>query len=385
MSAALRSVLPLFTRERQAGRPLVLATVVRTEGPTYTKPGAPMLIAHSGEYAGLLSGGCLEGDLAEHGREVLQSGAARLVHYDTQGPEDLLFGLGSGCEGAMDILLQRLDAAGDWQPMARLASAWQARRSDGLLLVAHSDNVALPAGCGVFLGDAETFGIIDAEAIATIAALAADFTTQEASRFLPHVLPGVDLLQMIETPSPRVLILGAGPDAQPLAELCSFLGWSPTVIDHRPRYALPERFPGAECVFDGGPQALSSLLQAKSTDSERYAAAVVMSHHFASDRNYLAALAESSIPYIGLLGPAMRRERLLLQLDSHAARLGSRLHSPVGLDLGAVSPEEIALAIVAEIQATLAGREGTGSLSRHHIPALPPLQSTRPAADSVIG
>jgi xanthine/CO dehydrogenase XdhC/CoxF family maturation factor len=385
MSAALRSVLPLFTRERQAGRPLVLATVVRTDGPTYTKPGAPMLITDGGEYAGLLSGGCLEGDLAEHGREVLGSGATQLLHYDTHGPDDLLFGLGSGCEGAMDILLQRLDAAGDWQPMSRLASAWQARRSDGLLLIARSDNAALPAGSGVFLGDAETFGITDVAAIASVAALAADFTTQGASRFLPHVLPGVDLLQLIETPSPRVLILGAGPDALPVAELCSFLGWSPTVIDHRPRYALPERFPGAECVFDGGPQALSSLLRAKTMNSECYAAAIVMSHHFVSDRNYLAALAESSIPYIGLLGPAMRRERLLLQLDAQGARLGSRLHSPVGLDLGAVSPEEIALAIVAEIQATLAGREGAGSLSRPHSPALPPLQSTMPAADSVTG
>src|ERR1700678_4620064 len=101
MSAVLRSVMPLFRRERDAGHSLLLATVVQTSGPTYTKPGALMLIAQPGEYAGLLSGGCLEGDLAEHGREVLERGGTRLLHYDSHGPEDLLFGLGSGCEGAM--------------------------------------------------------------------------------------------------------------------------------------------------------------------------------------------------------------------------------------------------------------------------------------------
>src|ERR1700722_783163 len=102
MSAVLRSVMPLFRREREAGRALLLATVVQTSGPTYTKPGALMLIAESGEYAGLLSGGCLEGDLAEHGRQVLADGHPKLVRYDTHGPDDLVFGLGSGCEGAMD-------------------------------------------------------------------------------------------------------------------------------------------------------------------------------------------------------------------------------------------------------------------------------------------
>jgi xanthine dehydrogenase accessory factor len=382
LSAAIRSVLPLFTRERQAGRALVLATVVRTEGPTYTKPGAVMLIAQSGEYAGLLSGGCLEGDLAEHGHKVLQGGTARLLRYDSHGPEDLLFGLGSGCEGAMEILLQRLDLADNWQPMTRLASAWQARRSEGLLLVARSEDPAILPGCGAFLGDTQTFGFGGTGAAPELATLVADYTALGASRYLPQVLPGIDILQLIESPSPRLLLLGAGPDAQPVAELSSFLGWSITVIDHRPRYAQVARFPGAERVLDGGPPSLLNALKASSTDTERYAAAIVMSHHFVSDRHYLAALATSDIPYIGLLGPAMRRERLLEQLGPQAALLGNRLHSPIGLDLGAGSPEEIALAIVAEIQATLAGRDGTRSLSARRVASPAPLQSGRPTTET---
>jgi xanthine/CO dehydrogenase XdhC/CoxF family maturation factor len=176
-------------------------------------------------------------------------------------------------------------------------------------------------------------------------------------------VPGADLLELIEAASPRVLLVGAGPDALPVAELSVFMGWSLTVIDHRPHYAQPERFPGAERVLDGGPPALTTLLRKESSASDRFAAAIVMSHHFVSDRNYLAALAASDIPYIGLLGPAVRCERLLSQLGATAAILGTRLRSPVGLDLGAASPEGIALAIVAEIQATLTGRQHVGSLN----------------------
>ena len=360
MSGSLRALLPLFQLERDSGRPLVLATVVRTDGPTYTKAGALMLIAQSGQYSGLLSGGCLEGDLAEHGRTVLKDGRPKLVRYDMHGPDDLLFGLGSGCEGAMDILLQRLDVAGGWQPMARLASASQARRLEGLLLVVRSEDSVLPAGSGVFISDGASFG--GAEAIA-LGPLVQEQRAYGSNRFMLEALPSVDVLGLIATPAPRVLLLGAGADAQPVAQLAAFLGWNLTVIDHRPHYAQPERFPQAERVLDGGPAALEELLQAGPIHCERFAAAIVMSHHFLSDRNYLAALATTDIPYVGLLGPNVRRERLTSQLGAHAARLYGRLHSPVGLDLGADTPEAIALAIVAEIQGILAGRERIGSLS----------------------
>jgi xanthine/CO dehydrogenase XdhC/CoxF family maturation factor len=369
--------MPLFRREREAGRALLLATVVQTSGPTYTKPGALMLIAESGEYAGLLSGGCLEGDLAEHGREVHQRGVPRLLHYDAHGPEDLLFGLGSGCEGAMDILVQRLGHTENWQPMTRLASAWQSRRAEGLLLVVRSENEDLPAGSGVFFGDTEPFGSASAAGQAALAALAADRVPDGPSRFIPQALPGVDLLELIEAAAPRVLLLGAGPDALPVAELVVFMGWSLTVIDHRPHYAQRERFPGAERVLEGGAQALSTLLRNEPSGSDRFAAAIVMSHHFITDRNYLAALAGSDIPYIGLLGPAVRCDRLLSQSGAAAMALGTRLRSPVGLDLGGTNPEGIALAIVAEIQATLTGRQRVGPLNVPRAAASPSMAVIR--------
>jgi xanthine dehydrogenase accessory factor len=381
MSSSLRALLPLFQRERASGRDVVLATVVRTDGPTYTKPGALMLIARSGEYAGLLSGGCLEGDLAEHGRAVFNDGKAKLVRYDMHGPDELVFGLGSGCEGAMDILLQRLDAAGSWQPMTRLVSEWQAHRSEGVLLVVRSEDDALPAGSGAFISDAQPFGSVAAGALVP---MAQEQRAYGSNRFVSQALPGVDVLALIETPAPRVVLLGAGRDAEPFAELASFLGWSLTVIDHRPHYAQAERFPHAELVLDGGPPALAQLLLAARSPSSCYAAAIVMSHHFLSDRNYLAALANSDIPYIGLLGPAVRRERLLANLGTLAVRLRSRLHSPVGLDLGAGTPETIALAIAAEIQGSLAERERVASMSTPSDSQIPFSSLTRQSPEHIV-
>jgi xanthine/CO dehydrogenase XdhC/CoxF family maturation factor len=135
------------------------------------------------------------------------------------------------------------------------------------------------------------------------------------------------------------------------------------VVDHRSHYAQAGRFPGAESVLDGGVPALRTLLAAEHTAPRPFDAAIVMSHHFASDQNYLDALSASAIPYVGLLGPALRRERLLAALGARAQALRSRLRSPVGLDLGARSPESIALAIVAEIHARLYGRETITPLS----------------------
>jgi xanthine/CO dehydrogenase XdhC/CoxF family maturation factor len=363
MSTSLQRLLPLFERERARAEAMVLATVVHTAGPTYTKPGAQMLIARGGEYAGLLSGGCLEGDLSDRAGRVFQTGAAELVHYDMRGPDDLLFGLGSGCEGAMDILLQRVDPTNAWRPLTRLAETWTARRSERLLLVVRSTASPAPyeAGDGIFINDGEPFGIDDGPGVQALQQLGARLQSGCGNRLLQQGLPGTDVFVLEQAAPPRLLLLGAGPDAQPVVMLAVFLGWSPTVIDHRSHYARPARFPGAEAVIEGGPQVLTELLQSK--DSRPFNAAIVMSHHLATDLRYLRALAGSEIPYIGLLGPASRRDRLLGDLGSTADAIGARLRAPVGLDLGASSPEAIALSIIAEIQATLSGHVSMGPLS----------------------
>ncbi len=145
---------PLYDRARLSNEPLVLATVIRTGGSTYAKPGAQMLIAADGEYAGLLSGGCLEGDLREHAREVAASGQARIVSYDLRSTTDQLFGLGAGCEGAMDVLLTRVSAAEQWQPLATWPKAIALHREQRICL-RHREHAtpAFPLGSMVASGD----------------------------------------------------------------------------------------------------------------------------------------------------------------------------------------------------------------------------------------
>jgi xanthine/CO dehydrogenase XdhC/CoxF family maturation factor len=368
MSTSLQRLLPLYEREQARAEAMVLATVIRTAGPTYTKPGAQMLIARSGEYAGLLSGGCLEGDLSERAGRVFRSGGAELVHYDMRGPDDLLFGLGSGCEGAMDILLQRVDSGTAWQPLARLVAAWKARRPERLLLMVHAGpqpaapvaGAGYPAGVGIFIDDGAPFGPGSDSWAQPLRQLGNSLQPHQGSRLLPQALAGADIFLLEQTAPPRLLLLGAGPDAQPVAALAVFLGWSPTIIDHRSHYARAERFPGAEAVIEGGSKALQALLTGA---QQPYDAAIVMSHHLPTDLGYLRVLAGSTLPYIGLLGPASRRDRLLADLGAAAGAIAARLRAPVGLDLGATSPETIALSIVAEIQAALAGSASMAPMS----------------------
>lgn len=335
------------------GEPLVLATVAQTLGSTYRKAGAQMLIAGDGRVAGLLSGGCLEADLMERALAVLKSGEAATVHYDTRSSDDVIWGIGLGCEGAMTILLTRLDRNNDYQPFAFAAHCRYEQLDSRFALVTESRSAAFPLGTAVWPQSKHSVpeAISEAMRVPTPrgAGIAADMIVNDDATFL--IVP-------IELP-PRLLLLGAGPDAMPLVEIAGLMNWQVTVLDHRPAYSVAERFPRARRV---------ALKQAAELPEElqrgQYDAAVVMSHHLLSDQAYLAALADSSIAYIGLLGPAPRRIRLMSELGARAALLGGRLYGPIGLDIGARSPETIALAIVAEIQAVLAGKSG-GSFSKH--------------------
>jgi len=344
----------LLERIRADATPCVLATVVATAGSTYRKPGARMLIMADGSHVGLLSGGCLEADLKIHAQQVLADGVPRAIEYDMRGPDDILFGIGAGCEGAMRLLLE---TAGPGSPAAAaLLSAGRATSSGvSTSLVTVHDAVDLA------LGTYGTHPPLPALLIATAEQALAAGASRDFSLDLPDAdVPGVALptrhLQafiQVLAPPPHLLLCGAGPDAEPVVSIAQTLGWRVTVADHRPAYAdaLAARFPRAE-VHLSEPRLLRSTLELDGCH-----AAVVMSHHLASDLAYLRELAEAGAPaYVGLLGPMSRRQRLAAELGPAAAKLESRIRGPVGIDLGAVTPEAIALAIVGQIHAWLAAR-----------------------------
>ena len=171
--------------------------------------------------------------------------------------------------------------------------------------------------------------------------------------WLERARDGAKIFGLPLTLPPRVLLLGAGPDTLPVVDFASRLGWKVTLVDHRPAYAQASRFPAADRVVQTRPDELASAV-----DLRGFTAAVVMSHHLPSDLAYLLALAKTEIPYVGLLGPAIRREKLLSDMGDEAASLRPRLRAPVGLALGGRAPESIALAIIAEIHAFVHGSEG---------------------------
>jgi xanthine dehydrogenase accessory factor len=346
MDSVLGPLLPLFQRERAAGRALALGILVHTAGSTYRKPGAMLLIAADGEYAGLISGGCLEGDLGERARAVIEGGQASLVTYDLRNADDLVWGLGLGCEGAMHILLLRVGPREEWQPLAHLAAALEAHTPTAIGVVTESRDGQVPVGALLLPSANAPVALLEPEVLAALArapgARAVSWLAGAGERWklllLPLALP------------PRVLLLGAGPDALPVVDFAVRLHWRVTLIDHRPAYAVPSHFPLAERVLLARPEEI-----AEAVDLGDFAAAVVMSHHLPSDLEYLRALNASPLSYIGLLGPPARREKLLSELGSGAVRLRPRLRAPVGFNLGGRTPESIALAVVAEIHAFIHG------------------------------
>jgi xanthine/CO dehydrogenase XdhC/CoxF family maturation factor len=373
---SLRHLCDQFHAWRQEGREMVLATVIATAGSTYSKAGAQMLIADGQFHRGLLSGGCLEGDLMLRARTCLDDGRARRVSYDMRDrTEDEIWGLGLGCDGALDILLQPLQAASGWEPFAAIARTVAAGTPGALALIVDVDGEEasswLGTACVVTQGTAASRPAGSGEAAdATLALLAQRCREALASntgeRTQVRAGDGA-LLDVLITPIAlpvRLLVLGAGPDTVPLLRMARELGWYVTQADHRPAsLATAAAQAPVDASIEAAPGRLHETLAVDDFD-----AVIVMTHHLASDRAHLVELAGSHIPFIGLLGPAARRRRLLADVTRELSGdqgspalaggphggLAARTHGPVGLDLGARDPAGIALSILAQVQQFLA-------------------------------
>ena len=345
-----------FYREHRDLESMVLGTVVATQGSTYRKPGAMMLIASDSSYQGLISGGCLEADLAAHAREVFADGKTRKVCYDMSHGDDFAWGLGLGCDGIIHLMLQRLDRRENFGFLEVLDNAWSQRSSGLLGLVTSSTDAAYSAGdfalnCGDQLSTGDPLlidSVLKHEGVSVSSG-------HDMSRryWTDSVDTGSGTLELLLTPMmppPALLICGAGHDAVPVARLATEMGWDCTIVDHRPGFARAERFPASCSVKVIQPEELS-----QHTDLDKLDAAILMTHHLGHDRSYLSQVVDATLPYIGLLGPRSRRDRLLSEIGAPLVHV----HGPAGLDIGAEMPESIALAIIAEIHAFLNKRDGS--------------------------
>ncbi len=342
----------------QSDDSFVLATIIETFGSTYQKAGARMLIAGDGELTGLLGGGCFERDLIEHARSVFETGAAKIVFYDMRAPDDAIWGLGLGCNGAVRIFLQLLMAADDFSPLNIIAEAGENHQAGILVTICESEHPDFPVAHSQFLPASS----IEGRQFSSFP-FAVQIESHQKPRLEAHAIGGKSInafFDPIQPPS-QLLVLGAGADAVPLVKCAKALGWRVTVADHRSGYVKRGRFSLADRLLHLQPYELASKVRL-----DQFSAIVLMTHNIEYDRRFLNEIAGCCIPFIGLLGPVHRRDRLLKSLDDKASQIRDRVFGPVGLDIGAETPEEIALSIMAGIHAELKGRNGGQmSLSDH--------------------
>ncbi|WP_223513429.1 XdhC family protein [Pseudomonas sp. GL-R-26] len=345
----------------------VLATVVKVEGSAYRRPGARMLIPLFGQTVGTISGGCLEQELARKAWWLTESGGAVVRRYSTAAQEEedaddedaaLTFGL--GCNGTVHVLLERHDAGKRsllLDVLQRVKATGQPAALATVIAAGRTARVRVGArmGLNAFMNACEG---IRCQALQH--ALQGDLRSTLARRKSQLMIYGsgadeVEVFLEYIAPQRRLMIFGAGHDAQPLVRFARDLNWHVTVVDGRAHFARPERFPGASQVIVAPihePFNLSSAVDG--------AAVVVMTHSFRQDRHWLENVLQCSPAYVGQLGPRERTERLLDEMGALARLPESlpRLHYPIGLDLGGDTPASVALAIVGEITAYLNERSG---------------------------
>jgi len=338
-----------------------------------------MLVTKSGASTGTISAGCLESDVIEHAQQVIKTNVAKLVEYDTTSTnEEIVWGLGLGCNGIVCVLVEPLASQSSYLAALRRTLAAETNLASHVVATvfhhssARSTTAQVEIGSRLILNeDGETASdILSGEFAAMIERDARAALCEEKSGVRIYEQGGDTTKVFIETITPPVplIVFGAGHDALPIIELARGLGWHTEVVDPQARAITRDRFAQADKVTLARPEIISD--QSEITPRTL---ALVMTHDYAQDQALLKFLLQSSARYIGVMGPRKRTERMLIELgeSDSSFRLQasdrSRLYAPVGLDIGANTPMEIALSIIAEMRAIVARREG-GHLCRRHAP-----------------
>lgn len=352
----LRDIADGLRTTLDGGLRAAVVTVVATEGSVYRRAGARCVVLEDGRIIGVVSGGCVEKDLLEHAELVWDTGSGQLLEYDFRTPDDLIWGMGLGCNGALKLWMQPLDLALD----AQTAGAWLADMEDRdqctseywvATILASDDPAQVAAGGLVVL--ASDVGVAAGEGLTAL-----------------HVR-GVPVRAFVErvAPRPRLLVFGAGDDARSLVRQARMVDWHVSVIDHRPDWLTEARFPDAD------ERLLIRRDEYGIQPVHDYSFVISMTHNYELDERVLHRMIFTPIPYLGMLGPRQRTDKMLTEL-AQAGRpvqpeAQTKLHAPVGLDVGAETPEEIAVGVVGEIIARKNQREG-GFLRARSGPIHPP-------------
>jgi xanthine dehydrogenase accessory factor len=332
----LREIVKAYDLAKQAGKASVLATVVQVEGSSYRRAGARMLVLEDGLMIGAISGGCLEGDALKKALLTFSDQRTRLITYDTSDEEDATVGIQLGCEGIIQVLFEYINESNPSNPIELIRKAIAKRQKAVIVTLFDLKNkqAAHLGTCQIF-EDSELDKLPEALKV---------FTT--------------DVLTQIIEPAISLVIVGAGNDAIPLMQMATILGWDVKVVDGRNTHAKQDRFINACQVLVSKPEKVLEQM-----DIDNRTCFVLMTHNYQYDLQMIKALLTIDTPYIGLLGPKKKFNRIIEDLQQEGivpspAQL-AKIYGPTGLDIGAENSEEIAVSIIAEIQAVMNGRYGT--------------------------
>ncbi len=334
-----RQVLDAIGALAREGRRAALATVIRVHGSAYRHEGAKLVVAEDDRIVGNVSGGCLEEDVREVARRVIATGIAERRSYCGGANEIAAWDLGVGCEGEVELLIEPVR---DDRAAERAAIEAEEPFVVRTVLPPRTDGGAGRAGNAAAASAPLTREVLRGPAVE-------GWIGEGASRLEEH--DGVACFVDVLAPPPRLLIVSGGDDARHLARLADGVGFRVVVADRRPGLLAAERFPASVRLVETDAARLGERVVLDATD-----AAVVMTHHFADDVDYLRALLQSPARYLGVLGPRARTERALGVLRAEGPVDESRIFGPVGLDIGTDGAEQVALAVVAELLAVRSGR-----------------------------
>jgi len=351
----LQTILKAWRNLKNEERDAVLATVVHVAGSTYRRPGARLLLLPDSRRIGSVSGGCLEGEIARKAWWWTESSPISLKVFDTTSEDDAVWGFGLGCNGVVEVLIERVSAPGATQLLQFLEEAQQLRKPVVIVTVVRSTSDSefrlgqrLLAGNGPIRGE-----LAVCEQAGNLTGYALEALQKRRSQSIN--LERADLFIEYVPPSQSLVILGAGYDAQPLVTIAKEVGFRVTVADARSAYLKRDRFLDADIV---------ALVTAENAMRDIQigpdAAVVLMTHSYQLDARLLPGVLAAGPRYLGLLGPRARAERLFGDLG---IVMPHYVHAPVGLDIGGETPKTVALSIVAEIQAVLEGC--SGSMLKH--------------------
>jgi xanthine dehydrogenase accessory factor len=352
----LRQMVAAWQQAEQAGEEAILATVVDVTGSSYRQPGGRLLLTSSGRRVGAISGGCLEGDLQKKAWWLTEGGRSIVRPYDTSADADGPIEFGLGCSGVIHVLIERLRPGREALPLCAIEQASAQRRPAVLATVIRSSDPEQIGKRVALLPDGDLCRTVQDDDLANwLKAEARQVLEVGSSRIATGTFPLGDVSAFVEFIEPplHLWVFGAGDDAMAVVDQSKLLGWLVSVLDGRSHYARPDRFPHADTVLTNTlDDPLAGLVP------DRWTVAVVMAHSVSQDTAALKELANHHLSYVGVLGPQRRTKWLLEEAGLAEVAAVQQWHSPVGLDLGGDSPEQVALAIIAEAHAVSSGRAG---------------------------